>query len=175
MKIGGIDPKTLCNEVVLVLPRGEDKIVFRAVGLKDMDEFNTICPLPKPPGKFTKDGWVANETDPTYQQLMLQWGKKRLGYLVSRSLAPSEIEWDTLKLDDPRTWTHWDDDLKNGGLTQIEVNRVLGLVMEANALDEAKLAKAREVFLVGQAPMPPEFSGPVSEPANTPSGKPAND
>jgi hypothetical protein len=174
MKIGGIDPKTLSNEAVLVLPRGDDKIVFRAVGLKDMDEFTALCPLPKPPGKLTKDGWVAKDDDPTYQQLMLQWGKRRLGYMVSRSLAPSEIEWDTLKLDDSRTWPNWDDDLKNGGLTQIEVNRVLGLVLEANALDEAKLAKAREVFLVGQAPMPAEFSGPATAPASMPSGEPAN-
>jgi hypothetical protein len=174
MKIGGIDPKTLCNEVFLVLPRGEQNIVFRAVGLKDMEEFLVMCPLPKPPGKLTKDGWVAHENDPTYQQVMLEWGKKRLGYMVSRSLAPSEIEWDTFKLDDPRSWSNWDADLRNGGLTQIEVNRVLGLVLEANALDEAKLAKARDVFLAGQAPMPVEFSGPANEPANTPSGGPAN-
>jgi len=93
---------------------------------------------------------------------------------VIRSLEPSEIEWDTVKPDDPRTWANWDKDLINGGLTQIETNRVLGLVLEANALDEAKLAKAREVFLAGQAPMPPEFSGPVTEPANTPSGELAN-
>jgi hypothetical protein len=174
MKIAGIDPKGLRNECVLVLPRGEQNIVFRAIGLKDMDEFNAKCPPPKPPGKYTKDGWVANQDDPTYQQVVEAWGRKRLGYLVIRSLEPSEIEWDTVKLDDPRTWANWDKDLINGGLTQIETNRVLGLVLEANALDEAKLAKAREVFLAGQAPMPPEFSGPVTEPANTLSGELAN-
>lgn len=174
MKIAGIDPKTLCNEVLLVLPRAEQNIVFRAHGLKDMDEFQAKCPLPKPPGKFTKDGWVAEENDPTFQQVMAEWGKKRLGYIVTRSLEPSNIEWDTVKLDDPRTWPNWEKDLIDGGLTQIEANRVLALVMEANSLDETKLSKAREVFLAGQAPMPPEFSGPVAAPANTPSGGPAN-
>jgi hypothetical protein len=174
MKIAGIDPKTLCNEVLLVLPRAEQNIVFRARGLKDMEEFQAKCPLPKPPGKFTKDGWVAEENDPTYQQVMAEWGKKRLGYIVTRSLEPSNIEWDTVKLDDPRTWANWETDLIDGGLTQIEANRVLALVMEANSLDEAKLSKARELFLRGQAPMPPEFSGPVTAPANTPSGGPAN-
>ena len=103
-----------------------------------------------------------------------EWAKKRLGYMVIRSLAPSEIEWDTANVNDPRTWANWEDDLKSGGLTQVECNRVLALVLEANALDEAKLQKAREVFLAGQAPMPPEFSGPATEPANTPSGTPAN-
>lgn len=172
MKIGGIDPQTLCNEVVLVLPRGEQSIVFRAQGLKDTDEFDALCPQPKPPGKLTKDGWVANNDDPTYQQIMETWAKKRLGYIVTRSLHPSAIEWDTVKMNDQRTWPNWEADLKNGGLTQIEVNRVLALVMEANALDEAKLQKARESFLRGQEPMPAEFSGPLTVPATMPSGEP---
>ncbi len=98
-----------------------------------MDEFQAKCPLPKPPGKLTKDGWVAEENDPTYQQVLTEWGKKRLGYIVTRSLEPSQIEWDTVKLDDPRTWANWEKDLIDGGLTQIEANRVLALVMEANA------------------------------------------
>ena len=173
MKIAGIDPKTLSNEVLLVLPRAEQNIVFRAHGLKDMDEFQAKCPLPKPPGKLTKDGWVAEENDPTYQQVLTEWGKRRLGYIVTRSLESSEIEWDTVKREDPRTWPNWEQDLKGGGLTQIEANRVLALVMEANALDESKLQKAREVFLAGPAPLPPEFSSPLSEAANMPSGGPA--
>ena len=174
MKIAGIDPKSLSSEVLLVLPRGEGQIVFRAKGLPDMSEFEALCPYPKPPGKLTKEGWIPNLTDPTYQQVLGEWAKKRLGYMVLGSLEPSQIEWDTANKADPRTWTKWEDDLKSGGLTQVECNRVLALVLEANALDEAKLQKAREVFLAGQAPMPPEFSGPATEPASTPSGTPAN-
>jgi hypothetical protein len=173
MKIAGVDPTTLCNEVVLVLPRGNESIIFRARGLKDMEEFNALCPQPKPPGKLTKDGWVPDNNDPTYQQVIGEWAKKRFGYMVVKSLEPSEIEWDTVKADDPRTWANWEKDLKEGGLTQIECNRVAGLVLEANALDEEKLQKAREVFQRGRAPMPPEFSGPATAPANTPSGAPA--
>lgn len=174
MKIGGIDPKTLSTEVILVLPRVEKNLVFRARGLRDMGEFEAKCPQPKPPGKLTKDGWVANDTDPTYQQVQTEYGKKRLGFIVIHSLEPSEIAWDTVKLEDPRTWSNWEEDLKNGGLSQIESNRVLALVMEANALDEAKLQKARESFLRGQAPMPAEYSGPVIEPEITQSGERAN-
>ena len=89
MKIAGIDPKSLSNEVLLVLPRGESEIVFRAKGLPDMGEFEALCPVPKPPGKLTKDGWVPNLTDPTYQQVLGEWAKKRLGYMVIRSLDPT--------------------------------------------------------------------------------------
>ena len=164
MKIAGIDPKSLSSEVLLVLPRGEGQIVFRAKGLPNMSEFEALCPAPKPPGKFTKDGWIPNLTDPTYQQVLGEWAKKRLGYMVIRSLAPSEIEWDTANANDPRTWANWEDDLKSGGLTQVECNRV----------DEAKLQRARDVFLRGQEPMPDVFSSPRSEQPSTPSGEPAN-
>ena len=174
MRIDGIDPKVLCNEVILILPRGEDRLVFKARGRRDMDEFDAICPLPKPPGKQTRDGWVPNMNDPTYQQVASEWSKKRLGYLVVSSLSPSNIEWDTVSLADPRTWPNWEKELLDNGLSQIECNRVLGLVMEANALDEEKLKKARDVFLLGQVPMPEEFSGPSTEPANTQSGTPAS-
>jgi hypothetical protein len=51
---------------------------------------------------------------------------------------------------------------------------VLALVLEANALDEAKLQKARESFRAGQGPMPAEFSSPPSEQPSSPSGGPAN-
>jgi len=174
MKIAGIDPKSLSSEVILVLPRGEQSLVFRAKGLPEMEEFMALCPTPKPPGKLTKDGWVANVKDPTYQQILAEWARKRLGYIVVKSLVPSEIEWDTVKENDPRTWSKWEEDLRAAGLTQVESNRVLALVLEANALDDEKLAKAREVFLVGQAPMPAEFSGPQNEPVNTPSGELVN-
>ena len=174
MKIGGVDPKGLCNEVLLVLPRGDQNLVFRARGISDMDEFQALCPLPKPTGKVTKDGWVPNLNDPTYQQMMSDYADKRLGYLVIKSLAGSDIEWDTVNINDPRTWAKWQDELKEAGLSQVEINRIVAIVMEANCLDEAKLKKAREVFLLGQAPMPPEFSGPLTAPETTQSGAPVS-
>src|ERR1035437_9457323 len=100
MKINGIDPKSLCNEVLLVLPRGEQNLVFRARGLKDYNEFEALCPQPKPPGKMTRDGWVPNEKDPTYQTVIGEWSRKRLAFIVVNTLKPSEIEWDTVNLAD---------------------------------------------------------------------------
>ena len=67
MKIGGIDPETLPIEEVLVLPRGDQRLVFRACGMKDMEEFEKLCPEPKPPGKLTKDGYVPDTEDPDYR------------------------------------------------------------------------------------------------------------
>ena len=170
MKIAGIDPKSLCNEVLLVLPRGDSQIVFRAIGLRDLEEFNKVCPQPQPPGKRTREGFIPNMNDPTYQQVMTEWGKKRFGYMLVKSLEPSEIEWDTVNLADPRTWLQWEDELRDSGLTQIEVNRVATLVLEANALDDEKLTKAREYFLLGRENNLPESSGPATGQVSTQSG-----
>ncbi len=155
MKIGGIDPKSLPTKVCLVIPRGDDnQIVFWAVGLPNRDEFDTQVTVPKAPGKHTKNGWEANVNEPGYKAAVEVYNKRWLGYLVVKSLEPSEIEWDTVKMDVPGTWTEWETDLKNNGLSQVEVNLILGLVFEANSLDESKLAKAREVFLRGPQATP---------------------
>ena len=129
MKIGGIDPTTLPVEVFLVLPRGNQEIVFRARPVASMDEFEALCPRPAPPGKMTRDGWVPMDNDPTYQQVMSEWGQKRLGYMLAKSLEPSQVEWDTVNLADPSTWKNWSTDLRGGGLSDIECQRVMNLVL----------------------------------------------
>lgn len=151
MKIGGIDPRTLPTEETLVLPRGDQMMVFRATGLRDMEEFNRLCPEPICPKKLTKDGTVADTEDPDYKAACVGYGKRRWGYIAVHSLAPSNIEWDTVQLDNPSTWSNYEDDLKNAGLLASEILRVNGLVIEANCLDEAKLQQARLSFLRGMA------------------------
>jgi hypothetical protein len=173
MKIGGIDPTTLPTEVFLVLPRGETEIVFRAQAVASYDEFDALCPRPKAPGRMTREGFVVNDKDVTYQDLLNKWAGQRAGYMMVKSLEPSNIEWDTVKESDPRSWTNWSTDLRNSGLSDMECYRVQKLVLEANCLDEDKLKKAREVFLRGQESKP-DASGLLTEPANTPSGVPAS-
>ncbi len=149
MKIGGIDPKTLPNEEVLVLPRGDKAIIFRAQGLPDMDDFHNMVPEPKMPGRLLPTGFEPNPSDPGYQSVLAEYNKRRMSYLVVKSLEPSNIEWDTVKIDSPGTWSNWEKDLKDGGLTQVECNLVFSLAFSANQLDEAKLKKARDAFLLG--------------------------
>lgn len=149
MKIGGVDPTTLPCEEVLVLPRGNKQIVFRASGLKDSKDFDRLCPEPVPPKKLTKQGEVADTEDQGYKDAQAGYESRRSAYVVVRTLTPSQIEWDTVQMDNPATWVNWETDLKNAGLTTIECGRVMALVMEANSLDEEKLQKARELFLQG--------------------------
>lgn len=149
MKINGVDPTTIASEDVLVLPRGSQSIVFRAKGLPDMEAFLTLCPEPVAPAKMTSEGWKPDVKNPDYVSSLTEFNRRRLSYMVVNSLAPSNIEWDTVDIATPGTWANWEPDLKKAGLTQIECNLVLQLVLEVNQLDEPKLKKAREAFLLG--------------------------
>lgn len=176
MKIGGLDPKTLPNEEILVLPRGDQQLVIRARGISDMDAFNALCPQPQAPVRFGPGGEKqANTEDAGYKATMAEYNKRHMAYLVVASLEPSNIEWDTVKLDVPGSWANWEDDLLKAGLNRIEVNRIGALAFEANALDENKLKKARELFLRGPQQDSAGSPGPNTAPATSPSGPPASE
>jgi hypothetical protein len=157
MKIAGIDPKTLPPEAFLVLPRAAGNIVFRARGLSDMDEFHKLCPEPPAPAVLNADGSkTVDDTNRDYVAAMAEHKKRWWAYLVIRSLEPSNIEWDLVQLEQPSTWANWETDLLANKFTRFECNRVYQTVLEANSLDEAKLEKARALFLLGQRPESPK-------------------
>jgi hypothetical protein len=172
MKIGGIEFKNPCEEV-LVLPRlNTDDIVIKARAVMDMDAFDALCPLPKAPVVRKKGGAAPNLSDKTYLQQVAQRDQIRFAYMVIKSLEPSEIEWEHVDMDQPSTWLKWTDEFKEAGVSATEVNRVIACVMQANSLDEAKLKEARDLFLRGPALEPSDTCGPDTEPESTPSGKP---
>lgn len=166
MKIGGKEIKGP-NIEILVLPRGEDEIVLKAQAVLDFDEFEKLCPEPKAPGRRTKNGWEPNTNDETYRSVMETHNAQRIAYLVLRALEPSNIEWETVDISNPSTWTNYVQDFRKAGFSSIEVNRIVQCVMRANALDEAKLEEARKVFLIGQAQERAQSSGPATEQPNT--------
>jgi len=172
MKIGGKEIGGL-HEELLVLPRGEDQVVFKARAVADMDEFEKICPEPKAPGRLTKDGFVPNTKDENYKKMVDHYGDQRLAYMCILSLEPSDIEWEKVDIANPKTWRHWKEELKAAGITEIETNRIVQTVMRANSLDEAKLDEARATFVRGLEEQAEASSGLQAEPETTPSGEPA--
>ena len=150
MKVGNVTISK--SEQVLVLPRVGDNqdIIFKAIAVGSMKEFDAICPEPKAPGIRTRKGFELDLKNESYQQLVSLHGDKRLAYIMIKSLEPSEVEWEKVSIEDPSTWMLWQDEFIDAGLSAIEVNRVVGCVMEANALDEGKLEEARSDFLLGE-------------------------
>jgi hypothetical protein len=125
-----------------------------------MKEFEEACPIPKPPTKTTKDGIEPIVNDPTYKLNLEKYAERRMSYTVLKSLEPSEIEWETVFMDNPKTWPNWETELRAAGFSDIEVQRMTMCVLQANSLDESKLKAAREVFLHGLEAAEAASSGP---------------
>ncbi len=177
MKVNGVEVRG-GSEDYLVLPRpGGTDIVFHAVAVVDMDEFDTRCPTPRPTGRRLTPGggWQDNIDDPSYQEALEKHGMLRFAYILLKSLEPSGIEWDTVDPAVPSSWLNWRDDLVKAEFNTTEINRIVNVVSSANSLNEAKLEEARESFLRGLAKASNESSGLDTELPITQSGEAAND
>lgn len=149
------------NRVTLVLPRedGED-IPIIAQAILDMDEVDRFLLQPKPPAVQKPGGVVEyNWKDKGYVEQLAQYNIKKMAWIVLKSLEPSEIEWESVDLENPSTWLTYQKEMRDAGFSEIEVNRICNICMQANALDEAKLEAARQSFLHGQAAEEKSTSG----------------
>ena len=175
MKVGGVEVKGPAEEVLVLLRPTAEDIVFRAQAVMDTTEFDRLVPEPKAKSRLVGgEGWKEHLDDPNYIKAMVLYGELRFAFLVLASLEPSKIEWDTVEMDTPSTWCNWSKELSDAGLSQTEINRVIGCVSAANALDEAKLEAARQSFLRGLAKASEKSSGQDSEAQTTQSGDPVN-
>ena len=149
MKIGGV-VVTPCEEL-LVLPRPEGAIPFRAKAVSINDEFDAKVPMPTPPKMQVKGGKFKEDYgDKNYLQAVDLRNSQRFAFMCIKSLEPSEIEWSTVDLNKPATWGNWTKDLMEAGISEVEIGRIINLVMVANSLDEKKIEEARKLFLLGQ-------------------------
>lgn len=174
MRIGGVQLTGL-NEAILVLPRSGGDLVIKARAIPDYDEFNKLVPEPTMPVMVTRTGTLNDEMNVDYIAAVSRRETLRIAYIYVKSLEPSNIEWDTVKLEDPSTWTNFRTDFQKAGLSPVEINRIWTTVSDANCLSEDKLVEARERFLAGVGKDQPASSSPITGQASTPSGAPASD
>jgi len=159
MKIGGVavnGPK----KTTLVLPRDEGNLVFYFVAVTDDAEFDKMYPEPEPPVTFNVklQQNIKQFKDEGYIAKLVARNKIKNAWLMLQSIAPSNIEWDTVKLDDPSTFTNWDEDLRKAGLNLAELNAIYEYFGKANYVTDAMLDEARSSFLASQAAvqLPPQ-------------------
>jgi hypothetical protein len=177
VKYGG-KKLTQPNAVTLVLPREDaTDIVIRCRAVLDYEEFNKILPQPTPPTKVLRGG--AKQPDfehPSFKVSMNQYAASKTQWMVLKSIetGPDTIQWETVDMADTATWGNYEKELMEAGFSEIERQRILGAVMEANSLNESKLNEARERFLFGQLEMdkkrPNESTSQNGVAKSTPSG-----
>lgn len=145
MKVNGVEANKL-HTVALVLPRGADApLVFYAEALPDLTEFDKLCPLPVAAQTYTPKGITYNTTAPDYVAALKLYNERRWGYVMMRSLRPSNIEWDTVNAHDCETWTQVEPELRKA-VSYFEYGKIVDMVEEANALNATKLIEARDDF-----------------------------
>lgn len=156
----------------LVLPRGEGVVVIKAQAVLDYSEFEKLCPLPKAPMKILKGGRkVPDFEEKNYKKSMEELNSLRTHFLILKSLqATEDLEWETVDMSNTATWPNYEKELKEN-FCDIEVQRIIMAVMNANSLNEEKLEQARADFLASQAQQQEKSSSQMEEQKNTPSGE----
>lgn len=161
MKIAGHTNYTPNIEVV-VIPRNDGPdFVFKAKAIMDLEEFDTLCPVPTPPSVIKKGG--VKEFDfknQDYLEQLTRHSKNRMNYLVLESLkATPGLTWDKVVYSDPNTWDLYREELREAGFNYTEIQRIENAVWTANCLNEQKVEMARENFLREQEAIRKESIG----------------
>lgn len=174
MKIAGQQVKGR-NRVVIAIPRPESNLIFIAEAVSGYDVFDKMVKEPTPPAKVKPDrSKVYDFKDKGYLAQLGRYNKQRIAWLILESLKGTpDLEWETVDPANPESWPNWETELRDADLNQFEINRVLNGVFEANCLNEALVAAARDSFVRGQETASDESSGPSTEAVNTPNGVPA--
>lgn len=175
MKLDGRKIEGL-NEEFIVIPRKDKDIVLRARAIPGYEEFEQMVQLPKPPIKMMPKGKkVSDFENPRYKAGVQDYAMKRTHWLILKSLeATDNLEWETVIMGDPDTWSNFEKEMRDSGFSEVELMKIIQMVMAANGLDETKLEKAREDFLLSQEKQPEESSSQVVEQENMQFGELVN-
>lgn len=168
---------TTPNIEIIAIPRsnGED-IILKAAAVLDMDDFDKIYPQPVPPKVTVRGGQVIDDVeDKRFLRDVNLRETRRTTWIILQSLKASDIEWETVKLNDPSTWDNYKTELKESGFSVIEVNRIIAGVFAANCLSEDRVEEARKRFLAEQQVLLSIQSSPTAELTIIPSGEPAKE
>lgn len=141
---------------ILVIPRKSGNLVFKAQSVLDYGPFDALCPVPTPPEIMRPGGEKSkNPEAPAFIKALDEWAERRTHWMILESLkATPEIEWETVKYEDPKTWKNYETELKAAGLSNLEMMRILSLVTSVCGLDQKKIDEATERFLADQAALP---------------------
>ena len=155
MKIKGQSIKPP-KDVVVVIPRDGESIVFRAKAVLDQTPFDAICPEPQVPRKKSygaKADLPAEPfpEEPNYVKALGEYHKHLQDWIFMESLSATEgLEWETVKPDQPDTWGNWQTELKAAGFSQLEIMRIFQAIIDANGLNQSRIDEATKSFLAGQ-------------------------
>jgi hypothetical protein len=128
-------------------------IYIHANVILDFTEFEELCPAPEAP-EIKQDGKapVRNYNDPTFKLQIEDNNLKRLNWIFLKAIEDTpNLQWDTVKMDDPSTWDNFSTELRDAGFTPVQITSLIQQVYTLQAVDEAKVDEARKSFLASLA------------------------
>jgi len=143
---------------ILVIPKGGVDIVFEAKPVLNYDDFDKLCPEPLAPsldrpGQST----VLDVTDKKYLAEIDKWAKYKASWTIITSLsATSGLEWDTVELNNPETWSNWEQELRIV-FAEAEIKMILDIVWLACGLNQSKIDEATANFIASLAKTPEQL------------------
>lgn len=151
MKIKGQRPAGPKPEYV-VIPREDTDLVITCNPVFDFDDFEKLCPMPKPPLVTHKSGEkIEDVNDVKYQDKVFTRARRRTAWLIIESLkGTKDLEWETVDSSDPKTWENVYTELKDAHFSDMELNHILQSVIRASGMDESRLDEARKRFTRSQ-------------------------
>lgn len=177
MKLNGRELKK-SNSHLIVIPRvNEEPIVLTAQAVLDYNQFETLCPDPKPPTRMKAGGEkLANYKDPRYILAVESHSRRRMSWLVLESLrlGSPDLTWDTIDYGDPNTWERYEVELRESGFNWAEIGMIVQGCLIANSLDESKIEEARASFLASREVEGSPSSFQEEELSDMPSGEPVS-
>jgi hypothetical protein len=152
MKISGKEIKKQGIEII-VFPRQDGDIVFKAKPVTNFEDFDKLCPRPLPPDLLKPGGIHVQDIEhPEYKKNLNVWAEKRSNWMLIQSLSATDnLTWDTINLSDSDTWKNFGKEIEDSGLSNLEMQKLFEIVIIACGLTQSKIEEATKRFLAGQA------------------------
>jgi hypothetical protein len=125
---------------------------FRIQAITDFQPFLDLCPQPQAPEILLPGNRKKYDINNAgYKATINEWFKKRAAWIAIKALEPTtELTWETVDLNNPDTWQNYHNELRESGLADLEMTRILNTIMDLNGLNENLIEEARQSFLTGQ-------------------------
>lgn len=176
MKFGDREFKSFnIRKLTITRGKGTEPLVL-TFGPASVDDYEKYYPEPKVPTKQKRgsDEWIPNPDDKKYKEALKKRNDAFRDYTVIKSMEYSKVDWDTVNIADPDTWSNWKEDLKNCGFSAHEIQLVQIAVMEANSYTDQGISESEESFLATQAEAKNQENIQEEEISNTSNGEQEN-
>lgn len=157
MKINGTKLYKPSSQLI-VFTRGDDPAIkLEVIAVLDRAEFDKLCPTPVPPMMMKRgEGKVPDFDDKGFLAQVQRNSELYTKWICLKSIMvpsdevdgePTHVEWETIDLQDPKTWNNYDQELIASGFSDMERLKLQNVIFEVNSLSETKAREARETFL----------------------------